>query len=73
MANGRSPLQNILMFVGGINSFLYIAIGILFLLGKITLGLDVTLAKLLGGAVLAYGLFRLYLFFQRYKRMREEE
>jgi hypothetical protein len=28
---------------------------------------------MLGGAIAAYGLFRLYLFIQRFKQMRDEE
>lgn len=42
-------------------------------MGKIDFGMDATVAKLFGIAILAYGLFRVYLFYQRYKRMREEE
>ncbi|MGP8216543.1 MAG: hypothetical protein ACLQQ4_13325 [Bacteroidia bacterium] len=72
MAGKGSP-SNILMFVGGIFSFFYILFGALMIMGKITLfDLEPVNRKLLGAAVLAYGVFRLYLFFRRYKQMREE-
>jgi hypothetical protein len=61
------------MFVGAVMSFFYIALGIVMLMGYFNLfNLELTYSRMLGGAITAYGLFRLYLFIQRYKQMRNE-
>lgn len=73
MAKGNSPLHSFYMLVGGIFSFFYIIVGILFLLRRITLGIDPKMANYIGTGILAYGLFRLYMFYKRYKAMREDE
>jgi hypothetical protein len=73
MAGKGAPSQ-LLMFVGAIMSFFYIAFGIAMLMGYANLfSLEPAYAKMLGGAIAAYGLFRLYLFIQRFKQMRDEE
>ena len=70
---GNAP-SRILMFVGAIMSFFYIALGIVMLLGGFNLfNLGTANARLLGGAIAGYGLFRLYLFIQRFRQMRKEE
>jgi hypothetical protein len=72
MAKG-SPIQNMMLFIGGVLSFFYVTLGILFIIGKVSFGWTPTTGMFFGFAILAYGIFRAYLFYQRYKRMREEE
>jgi hypothetical protein len=70
---GNAP-SRLLMFVGAIMSFFYIALGIVMLMGGFNLfNLSDTNSRLLGGAITGYGIFRLYLFIQRFRQMRKEE
>jgi hypothetical protein len=66
--------SRILMFVGAMMSFFYIAFGLGMVLGGLNLfDLNPTNLKLLGAGILAYGVFRLYLFIQRFRQMRKGE
>jgi hypothetical protein len=70
---GNAP-SRLLMFVGAMMSFFYIALGIVMMMGGFNLfNLGDTNSRLLGGAIAGYGLFRLYLFIQRFRQMRKEE
>jgi predicted membrane chloride channel (bestrophin family) len=73
MANGGSAFRSIYTVVGGILSFFYIGIGILFLKGEITFDIQPLYLNLFGVVLILYGLFRVYTFYQRYKNMRNEE
>lgn len=66
-------MQHFYMLIGGIFSFFYIIVGVLFLLRRLTFGIDPKMVNYIGTGILAYGLFRLYVFYKRYKAMREEE
>jgi|GEM_PF-1613695 hypothetical protein len=73
MASNGGP-SRILMFVGGMMSLFYVLFGIVMFLGRFNIfNLDISNQRLLGGAIVGYGIFRLYLFIQRFKQMRNEE
>ncbi len=73
MAGNENP-SRILMFVGGMMSLFYIALGVVMIMGGFNIfNLEPTNARLLGGALAGYGLFRLYLFIQRFRQMRNED
>jgi hypothetical protein len=67
----NSPLQKFYLLIGSIFSVFYIFAGIMFLTGLVTFGLDYQPRMLFGTGIFAYGIFRVYMFYKRYKRMRE--
>jgi hypothetical protein len=73
MGSGGSAFRNIYTIVGGVLSFFYIAVGMLFLDGKITFDIEPIYRKLLGFVIVLYGFFRLYTFYQRFRNRRNEE
>jgi hypothetical protein len=67
MSSG-SPIQRFYLIIGGTLSIFYLAVGAALLSGRITFGLDTKTTMLVGTVVVLYGLFRLYMFYVRYRR-----
>lgn len=73
MGSVGPAFRNIYSIVGGILSLFYIAIGFLFIDGKITFNFEPMYQKIFGGVLVMYGLFRVNMFYRRFKQMRNEE
>ncbi|HTB08095.1 MAG TPA: hypothetical protein VK806_14185 [Bacteroidia bacterium] len=69
----NSPLQKFYILIGSIFSVFYVFVGIMFLTGLVTFGLEYQARMLFGIGIFAYGIFRVFMFYKRYKRMREGE
>src|SRR6185312_8746414 len=69
MASG-SGIPKFYLLIGGPLSLFYIAVGGALMSGKLSFGFDSSTQMTIGVVVLLYGLFRLYLFFVRYRRYR---
>jgi hypothetical protein len=69
----NSPLQKFYFVIGSVFSAFYIFAGIMFLTGLVTFGIDYNARMLFGTGIFAYGIFRIFMFYKRYKRMRGEE
>jgi hypothetical protein len=61
------------IYIGGIFSVFYISVGLLLATGRMTLGMEPQMRFLVGAASMAYGAFRAFLFYKRYKASKEEE
>ena len=69
-------MQKAYVYVGGIFSVFYIIIGLFMATGRVSLaplGMSAGLSQLIGAIVIAYGIFRAFMFFKRYKAIRRGE
>jgi uncharacterized membrane protein len=66
-------MKNFYLLTGSVFSFVYIFAGIAVLSQKLDFGLQPSFRIVIGSGILAYGLFRLYMFYRRIRAGREDE
>ncbi|NNM95725.1 MAG: hypothetical protein HKL88_09760 [Bacteroidia bacterium] len=64
---GDSLLQKVYLFVGGIFSVFYIVAGLFISTGRISFGMQPSVRFLFGAGIIAYGIFRAFMFYKKYK------
>jgi hypothetical protein len=69
----RSYLHIAYLFIGGTFSVFYLVVGLLLISGKLSFGMEPTVRFLVGAGVMAYGIFRAFMFYKKYKEFRQEE
>jgi hypothetical protein len=69
----ESYLQKAYLFIGGTFSVFYVVLGLLLCTGRMTLGMEPSMRFLVGAGILAYGIFRAFVFYRKYKASKEEE
>jgi len=66
-------MKNFYLLTGSVFSFVYIFAGIGITSGKLNFGLEQNSRFAIGGAIFAYGLFRLFMFYRRIRSARDDE
>jgi len=68
---GESYLQKAYLFIGGTFSVFYVVVGLMLCTGRLTFGMESSMRFLVGAGILAYGIFRAFMFYKRYKASKE--
>jgi hypothetical protein len=66
-------MKNFYLLTGSVMSFFYLLAGIAFISGKLDFGFDKNVRIALGCAMVAYGIFRIYMFYRRIHSGKEDE
>jgi hypothetical protein len=66
-------MQKAYLFIGGTFSVFYVVVGLLLCTGRLTLGMESSMRFLVGAGIFAYGVFRAFVFYRRYKASKEEQ
>jgi hypothetical protein len=66
-------MKNFYILTGSVFSFVYILGGIMVLTGKLDFGINPNYRIGIGSGILVYGLFRVFMFYQRIRSNRKNE
>jgi hypothetical protein len=66
-------MQKAYLIIGGTFSVFYVVVGLLLCTGRLTLGMESSMRFLVGAGIFAYGIFRAFVFYKRYKASKEDQ
>ena len=70
---GGSYLKSAYLIIGGTFSIFYLVVGLMLATGKLTFGMEPSVRFFVGAGIMAYGIFRAFLFYKKYKESKEEQ
>ena len=66
-------MQKAYLIIGGTFSVFYVVVGLLLCTGRLTLGMESSMRFLVGAGIFAYGIFRAFVFYKRYKASKVDQ